>query len=310
MALKQRNGWRGEGEKGSVAGVLFLAKTSLYLGRGVTHFLLFFICSFFFFAAKKQREHSRQYLYRLNDSSPSLWKIFKHFYCFSRVSVDRFFFLRGETGRFELKVYGDDVFDCVNQQAEQKGALLVLSHVGSFDALRAAGNDRFRGKIKILLDSSVSPNAMAILNSLNSEMADNIIDRSQYSNTGLVLKISEEIDQGNLVGIMADRLYGNEPSVYCEFLGNKAPFPSAPWTLSLILKAPVILCFGTFLGGKRYSLTFFEMPYLHPSSRIERKEFIDRQCSLYVKHLEEIIRCVPLNWFNFYDFWNNDSSGN
>lgn len=301
MADHKSATWQQEEERGSLLGIQFLLWTSQYIGRSAVHFCLFFICLFFVIVAPKPRQASKTYLKRVLGKTPNWTSIFSHFYYFARISTDRFFFLRNQMQKFHITVEGEKIFDQLDEN--KKGALLILSHVGSFDVLRILGKENIKSKIRILLDTQVNPKAMLTLNKINPEMAANIIDRARYDGNSLALKLDEEIQQGHLVGIMGDRIYGEQRTISHNLLGEAAAFPLSPWYIAQLLKVPVIVCFGIFLGGNRYHLKFISLPTFKKVPRQERMKQLQNLSRQYVAELEQVIKQHPYNWLNFYEFW-------
>ena len=78
----------------------------------------------------------------------------------------------------------------------------------------------------------------------------------------LALILSEAIEQGHLIGIMADRCAQGERRMSVDFLGEQAQCPAGVWQLAALLKAPVISCFGIYSGAKPYQRIRNEITYL------------------------------------------------
>jgi predicted LPLAT superfamily acyltransferase len=78
--------------------------------------------------------------------------------------------------------------------------------------------------------------------------------------------------------------------------------------LGLILKAPVILCFGLYQGGDCYQLNFELLTERLSAPRRQRDAEIARAMEHYARRLEHHIGQVPYNWFNFYDFWLDETT--
>jgi predicted LPLAT superfamily acyltransferase len=119
-----------------------------------------------------------------------------------------------------------------------------------------------------------------------------------------MLRVKECLERGEVVGILADRIYGDEPSQWLPFLGRAAKFSLSPMRLAAITGAPVVLMFGLFRGGRRYEIIF---------EPLGEQCFEGVECSVppvparalqyYVERLEHHARRAPYNWFNFYDYW-------
>ena len=82
--------------------------------------------------------------------------------------------------------------------------------------------------------------------------------------------------------------------------------PIAPHVLAARSGAPVVMCFGLHEGGNRYRIEFVEFgPAAAPESRgVALQPAVDR----YAAVLEEYARRYPLNWFNFYPYWQDEGT--
>ena len=71
----------------------------------------------------------------------------------------------------------------------------------------------------------------------------------------------------------------------------------------------MIACFGVYHGGNHYALHFELIAECLGTSRRDRAAAIAQGMNTYCQRLEYHARQYPLNWFNFYDFWQHDSTG-
>jgi predicted LPLAT superfamily acyltransferase len=106
-----------------------------------------------------------------------------------------------------------------------------------------------------------------------------------------------------VVGLLADRAARGERMVAAEFLGAPAPFPGGPMILAAVLRAPVVLGFGLWLGPRRYLLRFEPFAEAIDLPRADRDAALRRWVARYADRLSEVCRAHPYNWFNFYDVW-------
>jgi len=118
-----------------------------------------------------------------------------------------------------------------------------------------------------------------------------------------MLTAQEVLDRGGVIGLLADRAPRAERMISVPFLGDDAPFPGGPITLAAILKAPVVLGFGLWLGPRHYLLRFEPFAEAIDLPRATRAEALRSWTALYAARLSGICRAHPYNWFNFYDFW-------
>lgn len=299
--------WSEQRERASLFWVSALSWAATSLGRGFLRVLCVPIALFFLVTARAPRQASRAYLSRVLARRPTWWDTFRHFYTFALVSGDRMLFLAGRVEKFELQFSGEDL---VRQYAAQgRGCILLVSHIGSFDAMRVPAVQDEQIPVSILIDKQHNPAAMQVMEALNPQMAARAIDAGVDSSQ-LVLSVAEAFGRGEMVGIMADRASREEALQRVDFLGGKASFPRGPWVLAMALKAPVILCFAVLVERNRYAVSFHPVYDGSPVPRKERQEQLEFNIQQYARELENKARAHPYNWFNFYDFWLDDAARN
>ena len=299
------NQWQTQRERGNRFALQFLTWVALHLGRRAIFFILCFVVSHYFVVATKARKASQEFLTRALQRAPSWWEIYCHLLTFAIVSVDRIYFLSGREKIFDVRVYGNEIFD----HYKDRGCFLLTTHMGSFDVVRVMGME-IRSKalpVKIVLDVQHNANILQLLQSLDPELASGVID-ARTPAPALALMLSEAIASGKLVGIMADRCTKGDRIAPLDFFGEPAYFPQGAWHLASILQAPVIICFGIYKGGNRYDLYFELISDQLGSSRKDRAEAIATGMQLYADRVQELARQNPFNWFNFYDFWHDETT--
>lgn len=297
--------WTQQRERSSSFWMSILVWIALHLGQWPVRALLYPIVIYFYATGADARAASRDYLRRVLEREPRRREVFKHLYIFARVASDRLFFLSGGVDRYHVSVAGEQVFR--EQLAAQQGCLLLVSHLGSFEALRVLGVKGESLPLRILLDRRQNPVVGDVIDKLDPQLAAGIIDAGQAP-PELALTIDTCLKQGDFVGIMADRAGASQGVLRTEFLGDMAAFPTGPWQLALVLRVPVILCFGLYLGDNRYQLNFELMTQGLSATRRQRQAVIAQCVEHYAARVEHYARLAPYNWFNFYDFWADDST--
>lgn len=297
--------WQTQRERGNRFALQLLTWIALHLGRRVIFFILCFVVSHYFLVATKARKASQSFLTRALQRQPSRWEVYCHLLTFAIVSVDRIFFLSGREAMFDIRVFGNELFETY----QERGCFLLTTHLGSFDVIRVMGMG-LRNKalpVSIVLDIQHNANVLQLLQSLDPYLAANVID-ARTPAPALALILSEAIAAGKLVGIMADRCTTGDRITAVDFFGEPANFPQGVWHLASILQAPVITCFGIYKGGNRYDLHFELISDQLGSSRKDRADAIAAGMQLYAHRVQELARDNPFNWFNFYDFWHHDTT--
>ena len=113
------------------------------------------------------------------------------------------------------------------------------------------------------------------------------------------------IDRGEIVVILADRPEAGERSRSSQvtFLGAPASFPLGPFLLAGVLECPVFMALCVRTGDSRYRTV---LKPLRADVRIPRHERDKRGQELleqFVGYLESYCHQFPLEWFNFFEFW-------
>lgn len=299
--------WEQQKDRGGYLALKLLSWFGLRLGRGFARVLCLPIAAWFTVTAGQPKQASRQILERVLER-PVTWRdYFRHFYTFAMVSVDRFHFLAGKGHRFQLDFHGEQAL--LDSARQGQGCILLVSHFGSFDAMRVPGIEDENIPIRILMDLKHNENVARVLGALNPELASGIIDASRAPQE-LVLALDSSLQKGEMVGIMADRASAGEKVLAVDFLGQPANFPAGPWYMAMVLQVPVYLCFAMYRGGNRYSV-HFEPVALNPNvRRKDRARQVELYVEQYAARLESYVKREPYNWFNFYDFWADATSKN
>jgi predicted hotdog family 3-hydroxylacyl-ACP dehydratase len=102
--------------------------------------------------------------------------------------------------------------------------------------------------------------------------------------------------------MLGDRNYGS-PSSRVNFLGGTAAFPIGAYVLAAIADAPLIPVFNLRERGGHYR--FFGFPALHPKMPAHhlRDAYLKNCATGFAQNLEIILKRDPLQWYNFYPFW-------
>ena len=290
--------WTALPERGTPTALRLIHWTARVFGRSVARLLLFPTTLYFLLSAHAVRRVSYEYLARVRGRTAHWWHVFRHLYYFAATILDRVYLLTGEFHRFDIKFHQREL---LHRQVEHgQGCILLGSHLGSFEVLRALGVTRAEYPLKVLMDVVHNENLTRFLDALNPEIAGTVIvpDRPDT-----LLKVKESLDAGFLVGTLGDRPTSDGKTAQCQFLGAPATFPIGAIVIAAMMHCPVILFFGIYRGGNRYEIYFEKFADEIVLSRDRRAEGIQHWTQRYVDRLEYYTRLAPYNWFNFYPFW-------
>ena len=289
--------WATRPERSSMAVLRFMVWLSLFLGRRLSRVVLYPIAAYFVVFAPKAMRASQAYLRRALGRTARLPDGFRHVLTFASVVHDRVYWLRGRQDLFEIEVIGESHLATLRQQG--RGMVFAGGHFGSFEALRVVG-ERHGIDTRMLMFPDNARKVTAALTSINPALANSVIALGRPDS---VLSVRDHLQNGGSVGILADRMLGEDKSRDIPFLGEPAPFPVGPWRLAAMLAAPVVFMAGCYLGGNRYQLVFEPIIDFAQVPAEKRASAMQEAQDRFVELLEARCRQAPWNWFNFYDFW-------
>ncbi|MEP7068235.1 MAG: acyl-CoA synthetase [Usitatibacter sp.] len=276
--------WRNRSERGSERLKRLIIWLALRFGRSFCRALLVPICAYFLATAPRARRASAQFLTRAL-GRPATWRDnYRHLFVFATTLLDRVFLLHGRQRDLEVTIAGERIFE--DAIAQGRGCLLLGSHLGSFEMLGVIGSVERGLSINMVMHVEDSAGLRELIARTGLATPYKVIELGRPES---MLRVKECLDRGEVVGILADRIYGDEATQAVPFLGLAARFSLSPFRLARITGAPVIMVFGLFQGGRRYEILFEALgaPEAAP----------------YAAVLELQARRFPYNWFNFYDFW-------
>ncbi len=295
--------WVQRSERGSEFLLRFMAWIALHLGRTASRLILHPISLYFVLSSREARQASRRYL-TLALQRPSTWRDFyRHIHCFASVILDRVYFLNGRDDLFDLKIM-DDAYTASNCANSGMGVFLMGAHYGSFECVRLAGRSNDKLRFVLLMYEENAAKLLSMMAALNPQAQQEVIPLGKLSS---MLKVRDELEQGAMIGILADRSLHESDTLPMSFLGETAHFPAGPWRMAAMLKHPVFLMTGIYRGSNRYEISLEKIADFSNVTQ-NREQAVKEALALYVSRLEHYCKLAPYNWFNFYDFWKPLSS--
>ena len=290
-------GWAAQRERGSFLLLRVMLWITLRLSGVLGGLLLHPITACFIATSPLARAASREFLGRALGRPASRLDVYCHILTFARVTLDRVFLLSDQAGRFRVDVSGLDHLAAV--VAEGRGCVLLGAHLGSFEVLRAVGQG-CPVPVRPMMYRRNAGALARLLQQLNPGVDAAVID---LGSPAAMLRAQEAVARGEIVGLLADRAPAGQRAVSVPFMGGSAAFPAGPVILAGVLGAPTLLFFGVRTGHRHYSVSF--APFADPVrlGRATRGADVRAAVGRYAVRVEAHARTHPLNWFNFYPFW-------
>ncbi|MCQ4296190.1 glycosyl transferase [Pseudomonas stutzeri] len=298
--------WAAQRERGSFALMRLTAWAVRVLGRRAMAPLLYLIVLYFYLFGRSARDSARQYQGNLarwsgrTELQRSTRSVYRQFMSFAEALLDKLDVWSGRVGRERLVIH--DPANLHASFAGTRGQLLVGSHLGNLEICRALAEMGGEVQMNVLVHTR---HAEQFNRLLDQSGADNLrLIQVSELNPATMLQLSQRLERGEWLAIAGDRvpLHGGRIAEV-DFLGRPAAFPQGPWLLAGLLECPVNLLFCLKHEGRFHV-------HLEPFAerihwrRAERDAVIKQAVQRYADRLAARCLEAPLQWFNFYPFWN------
>lgn len=288
--------WTHAPERGSLLLIRFMVWMSLTLGRPFTRVLLRIIAAYFLVFGGASRRAIAAYLRRCLGREPTLAEQYRVYFTFASTLHDRIYFLKDRFDLFDIRRSGTGLI-------EGGGMLMMGAHFGSFEAMRACGRALAGRRVVMAMYEDNARQINGVLSAVDPGAMRDVVALGHVES---MLELRDCLDEGAIVGVLADRTLGDEPTIRVPFLGEEAPFPTGPMRMAAVLRLKVLFMAGLYRGGNRYDVRFEELADftdLEGLTRAERDARVRGAVERYAALLEHHCREAPDNWFNFHDFW-------
>ncbi|MGI4808591.1 MAG: acyl-CoA synthetase [Janthinobacterium lividum] len=294
--------WSAQPERGSA----WLARTAVFVAqRGGWHVgraCAVPATAWFVLTSRQARAASRDYLGRALGRPAGWVDVVRHFDSFATVVLDRVMLLCGRHEDYRITVDGLDELLAV--VAEGRGCILIGAHLGSFEVLRTLAQ-RAPVPVWALMYRRNGRTLTTMLDRLAPALRAQVLE---IGDTASMIQARECVERGEIVGLLADRAPLGHPTVPAAFLGGTAHFPSGPFVLASLLGAPVFTFRGVRTGTRRYHVSLALFDHRVVLRRASRAADLGCYVQRYAAALERACRAHPLQWFNFFPFWEHDDA--
>lgn len=297
--------WAKTEERGSITGIMMLLTVFRWLGPTVCKVFTAPVLLYFFIANGEARRNLSEYLQRhqshFKRPIPKRFLRLRIFFNFGFAIIDRLTAWTGKSKRFKLNKTQAEVF--LNLKDQNKGAVILVSHIGNFDISRVGAQRHKKARFNVFMHTKNAEKITRAIKKINPSYTTRIIQGDEINiQTALLLK--EKVDAGEFVVIAADRVPVNNESgtVAVPFLGKDAPFPIGPYVIAKVLACPVISLFCT-KGEDGFDVTFELFAEQVTFNKQNKTQQLQSYAAQYAALMEKQLQSTPLQWYNFHAFW-------
>ncbi|MBS1213499.1 MAG: lipid biosynthesis acyltransferase [Proteobacteria bacterium] len=306
--------WASLEETGILWGMRVMLLVYRLFGRPVFRMFLHPIVSYYFAVSAPARNASRDYLRRLGLYFPELgirgswWDSYRHFIAFGENLLDKIVVWLGKLDPQQIQFHNRQLL--VDMLDQGRGAILLGAHIGNLELCRALADLRGYIRLNILVHTKHAEKFNRLLGSVERGAANIELIQVTELNPAVAIRLHEKIQRGEFLVLVGDRIpVTGGRTVRARFLGEEAEFPQGPYLLASLLQCPVYTLLSYPQGGRYHIyLDLFAESVRVPHRQPQRDAMLAELAQRFATHLEVHCRKAPLQWFNFYRFWDKPSA--
>ncbi|MBF6607561.1 MAG: lipid A biosynthesis acyltransferase [Flavobacterium sp.] len=284
--------WDGK-SRGTVLGYQIFVFCINKLGVRTAYFILYFVAAYYFLFLK---ESNRVIFYYFRKRlGYSFWTakkmVYQNYFVFGQTLIDKIAIAAGMRHKYTYEFDGIELL--TEMLAEKKGGVLISAHIGNFEI-----NEHFFRDID--LDFSIN---VVTTDNEHRAIKEYLEKVSQVSSAKYIIvkddmshifEINTALAKNELVCFTGDRYIGTK-NLQGEFFGEMAKFPAGPFLIASRLRVPVVFVYVMKEAKLHYHL------YARRAEVQHRNE--QELLNTYIASVSSMLKKYPLQWFNYFDFW-------
>lgn len=258
---------------------------------------------FFIFSPRRRAVGRRFYgaLYPGKNRRKLDYCTFRQFQSFTHLFLDRHLQRENDPLRYTF----DGLDYIIEAQRRKEGAILLMSHMGSWEVAAHALKKRLTDMRLMLLMGIRQKEAIQKMQK-ESIRSDGITIVGIDQDGGSPFDILEAVHflrNGGLISMAGDVVWREDQrTVTATLLGHRIRLPDAPYSLALVTGAPIIVFFAFRTDVGHYTIRAHEPIHVRAASRPDRPSAIQQAAQTYVDHMQEALLQHPYEWFHFDEF--------
>lgn len=289
--------WDGK-SKGTLLGYKIFVFLIKKVGIRAAYTLLVFVAFYYFLFYPKSFKSIFYYLRHRQQYTRwrSLTGVFRVYFVFGQTIIDKVAISAGLRDRFTYEFDGIDTLK--EALADQKGGILISAHVGNFEIA-----DKFFADIDVNFQINLVTAGQE--RTIIKEYMEGISGGSSVKfitikeDLSHVFEINEALSNNELICFTGDRYFEGAKTLETTFLGAPARFPAGPFHIASRLSVPVIFVYVMKEKNLHYHL------YARRAEQVKRRD-VQSYLDAYTASVAQIVLKYPLQWFNFFAFWNTN----
>lgn len=286
--------WDGK-SKGTVLGYKIFVFFIKNIGIRSAYFILYFVATYYFIFLKKSNTSIFYYFRKRLGYSyfRSKQMVFNSYFTFGQTIIDKIAIGAGLKNKFTYEHDGGEII--IKLLEEKKGGVLISAHIGNFEIA-----EHFFSEIDVNFQINL------VTTDLEHSTIKNYLESITQKPTIKFIIISDDLShifeinaalaRNELVCFTGDRYFEGVKSLSEQLLGQEALFPAGPFLIASRLKVPVVFVYVMKEPNLHYHLYTREAKVKHRDEKGLLRE--------YTESVEKMISKYPLQWFNYFDFWN------
>lgn len=287
------NEWEGK-SKGSVLGYKIFIFFIRELGITAAYGLLVFVALYYCFFSGKSAPAIYYYLRHRQKYSriKSFIGVYKSYFIFGKTIIDKAAISSGLKDRFTYEC--DGVENIIDLLDKEQGGILISAHVGNFEIAEFFFEEiDTRSQISLVTTDAEHRNIKEYMETVTTRSKIKFI--LVQEDMSHIFDINNAIRNGDLVCFTGDRYMHGSKILSESLLKKEANFPAGPFLLASRLNVPVLFVYVMKERNKHYHLYARRATVKNRDAQALLKEF--------TKSVEGILEKYPLQWFNYFDFW-------
>lgn len=300
--------WSAISESGSLGGIRLMLAIYDRFGARAYQGVLFFVGLYYWLRRPIARRASKEYQRQLKAFCPSVslprLTTVRHFTTFGTAILDKVLALYGRIPPEAIRIEQRETLRAAIDSG--RGGIIVVTHLGSHEVCQALGRLRADLKMSVVMHTQHARRFNSLFAGVDRPLSVEMIEVSDMG-PGTAQRLQDRVAEGGFVVIAADRepIETGARRRWIDFLGRSAPFPEGAFRLATLLRCPLYLLVCA-RQGQTHHVHFESLGDAGTLSRKAREAWMTDTMAHFVTRLEYFCCHYPLQWFNFYPFWQSE----